>query len=326
MKYYTNIALQGNNILFRGVNNGRRVRMKIQYSPTFFIPSNKKSEFKTLFGEPLEALKFSTIREARDFVKQYEGVSNFKVYGQEKYEYAFIADEYTGQIDWDIKELRIAILDIETGSENGFPDPYKALEPITAITLRFLNGETLVFGCSEYTIKGNEKYFHCNDEYDLCKKFLAHWSVDYPDVYTGWNTEFFDIPYIVNRFRKILGEDATKKLSPWENIWERNVKGKHGRELITYTLSGIAGLDYIQLYKWYAPNGKSQESYKLDHIASSELGENKISFDEHDNLFSLLSSKSRNIKVNPDKANEKLEEFEKWCKLRDMLKTELSKR
>lgn len=261
--------------------------MKVQYSPTFFLPTKKQTDYKTLFGDSLEPMKFDTIRDARDFIKRYDGVANFKVYGQETFQYAFIADEYKGQIDWDIKDIKVAIIDIEVGSENGFPEPQKAQEPITAITMRYLNGETLVFGCGDYTVQGDENYIKCDDEYDLCKKFVSYWTLDYPDVITGWNTEFFDIPYIVNRFNKIIGEDETKKLSPWGNVWEKTVKGKHGRELKTFTISGVSSLDYIELYRWYAPNGKSQESYKLDHIANSELGESKLSYDEYDNLHTL---------------------------------------
>jgi len=73
-KYYTNVAVQGNNILFRGIKNGRRVKMKIQYSPTLFLPSKKTSEWKTLFNENLEPMKFGDIRDARDFVRKYDGV------------------------------------------------------------------------------------------------------------------------------------------------------------------------------------------------------------------------------------------------------------
>ena len=126
MNYYTNISVQGNNILYRGVNNGRRVNKKIEYSPTLFLPTNKNTPWKTLFGESLESKKFETIRDARDFIKRYDGVENFKIYGNDRYEYAFIADNHHGQIDWDIKELSIVFVDIEVGSENGFPDPYKA--------------------------------------------------------------------------------------------------------------------------------------------------------------------------------------------------------
>ena len=286
MKYYTNISIQGSNILYRGVKNGRRVKEKIQYSPVLYMPTKKDSEFKTLFGNNLEARRFDNIRDARDFVKRYEGVEQFEIYGNDRYEYAFIADEHKGIIEWDITQISVAIIDIEVGSENGFPDPYKAQEPITAITLTYLNSGTITFGCGDYKIQGQEKYVKCNDEYDLCKKFLLYWQDNCPDVISGWNIEGFDIPYIVNRFNRILGEDLTRKLSPWNNVWDRTFVFK-GQEKKTYTISGVSVLDYIELYKWYAPGGKSQESYKLDYICSVELDEKKLSYDEYDNLNQL---------------------------------------
>ena len=286
-KYYTNVSVYGPHILYRGVKNGRRVKEKINYSPTLFLPSKKESEYKTLFGENLEPMKFDTIREARDFVKRYEGVENFKVYGNDRYAYAFIAENHVGQIDWDISELSIVVIDIEVGSENGFPDPYRADEEITAINVRQLNGGMTVYGCGDYDNQNdNVWYVKCKDEYDLCKKFMADWQDNYPDVVTGWNIDGFDIPYLVNRFNKIFGEPETRKLSPWGVINTRKYIFK-GREKIAYDLVGISALDYIELYKWYAPNGKTQESYRLDHIANEELETGKISFDEYDTLHQL---------------------------------------
>ena len=284
--YYTNVASVGNNILFRGIKNGRRVKLKIGYSPTLFLPSKKPTQFKSLEGEYLEPMKFENIREARDFVKRYDEVSNFKIYGQTRYEYAFIADENKGMVDWNMDDISVAICDIEVGSENGFPDPYQANEPITAICVTFLKGATTVFGCGDYVIQGDETYIKCSDETELCKKFLAFWQESYPDVLSGWNTKFFDIPYLVNRFRRILGEEETKKLSPWNIIGERKAV-VNNRELIAYDMVGVSSLDYIELYRWYAPGGKSQESYKLDNIANVELGDTKLSYDEFDNLHAL---------------------------------------
>ena len=286
MKYYTNVAVHGNHILFRGVNNGRRVKAKVQYSPTLFLQSNKSSEWRSLFNEPLEPMKFETIRETRDFVKRYEEVSNFKIYGNTRYEYAFIADNHRGIIDWDISHLSVAIIDIEVGSENGFPDPYKAQEPITAIAVHQLNGGTTVYGCGDYIVKGEEVYVHCKDEIDLCERFLTDWSSNAPDVITGWNIKFFDVPYLVNRFTRILGEDSVKKLSPWGVYSERKTVFK-GKEQTVYDIVGVAALDYMELYQWYAPGGKSQESYRLDNIAQVELGEGKIAYDDYDSLHEL---------------------------------------
>jgi DNA polymerase elongation subunit (family B) len=178
------------------------------------------------------------------------------------------------------------LFDIEVGSENGFPDPYEAKEPVTAISLTFLNGATFVWGCGDYQTKGEEKYTKCKDEYHLLKFFLKFWVDNYPDVQSGWNTKFFDIPYLVNRMRKVLGEDETKKLSPWNMISEREAFVMNKR-LKVYDLVGIGDLDYLELYKWYSPNGKSQESYRLDHIANFELGEKKIDYSEYENLHQL---------------------------------------
>jgi DNA polymerase elongation subunit (family B) len=86
--------------------------------------------------------------------------------------------------------------------------------------------------------------------------------------------------------QKILGPDLTKKLSPWGYVVQRE-KIIKGKKQIAYDIFGVSCLDYIELYRWYAPAGKSQESYKLDHIASVELGTNKLDYSEYDNLHQL---------------------------------------
>ena len=285
-KYYTNVACIGNNILYRGVKEGRRVKLKVAYTPTLFLPSKKETTFKTLDGDFLEPMKFESVREARDFLKRYDEVSNFKIFGNSSYQYAFIADEFKGMVDWKMEDLSVAIIDIEVGSENGFPDPYLANEPITAIAIKYINGAMTVFACGDYKVQGDEVYIKCDDEYNLCKKFLRFWEENCPDAISGWNIKFFDIPYIVNRFNKILGEDETKKLSPWGYINSRKTV-MNNRELVAYDFVGVSTLDYIELYRWYAPGGKSQESYSLNNICNVELGESKISYEEFDNLHQL---------------------------------------
>jgi DNA polymerase elongation subunit (family B) len=285
--FYTNVQSFGNNILFRGIVNGKRVKEKIEYSPSLFLPSKKITNFTTLDGDYLDQKIFSSIRDAKDYIKQFEGVSNAsKIYGQTRFEYAFIADQYQGMVDYDQEKVLIAVVDIEVGSDNGFPNPYEANEPITAIAIKYINGPMYVFGCGIYETQGDEIYVKCKDEYSLCRQFMELWTKKCPDILTGWNTKFFDEPYIINRFRKILGEDATKKLSPWNYLGERKTV-INGRQMIAYNIMGVESLDYIELYKWYAPGGKSQENYKLDSIASVELGERKLSFTEYDSLHDL---------------------------------------
>jgi DNA polymerase elongation subunit (family B) len=287
--FYTNVQSIGGKILYRGVRDGKKVRARIDYEPKLYLPATKVTTHKSLDGSPLVEKKFDSIHDARDYVKRFQDVANApKIYGNTRFEYAFIADQHSDMVDWDQDKIDVAIIDIEVGSENGFPDPYLANEPITAIAWKTLGGHMYVWGCGDFVNEHPDKvnYHKCKDEWSMCKSFLTAWATKTPDVLTGWNTKFFDVPYLVNRLRKILGEEETKKLSPWNYISERKTV-INGRAMTAYGFLGVEQLDYIELYKWYAPGGKSQESYRLDNIANVELGEGKISYDEYDSLHDL---------------------------------------
>jgi DNA polymerase elongation subunit (family B) len=285
--FYTNVQSSGNYILYRGVHEGKRIMHRIEYQPTLYVPSKKKeTPFKTLSGDFLDEIKQGSLRDAKEFIQKYEGVDNFLIYGNTRYEYSFIADQHPTDVDWDVSDILIAVIDIEVGSENGFPEPASASEPITAICIKYLNKKTFVFGCGDYKVQGNEEYIKCKDEHDLCKKFMKLWSENYPDIISGWNIKFFDFPYLINRMHKILGENETRKLSPWNYIGQRTTV-LMGRDHSVYDMKGVAMLDYIELYRKYAPGGASQESYKLNNIVSVEVGESKLSYDEYDSLHDL---------------------------------------
>jgi len=284
--FYTNVQSVAGHILYRGVLDGKRVKQKIEYSPSLYIQANKKTEYRSLDGELLQRKLFGTIYEAKDYLDKFKDISNARIFGNTRWEYAYIAEHHPDMVEWDQDKILVAVIDIEVGSENGFPDPYDANEPITAIAITYIGSPPIVLGCGDYVVQGDETYIKCRDEWTLCKKFIEIWSRKCPDVITGWNTKFFDIPYLINRFNKILGEDDTKKLSPWNFIKNRTTN-INGRQLIAYEIVGVASLDYIELYKWYAPGGKSQESYRLDNIAQVELGDGKISYDEYENLHQL---------------------------------------
>jgi len=132
------------------------------------------------------------------------------------------------------------------------------------------------------------RYTKCDNEIDLLLKFLDYWSMPsaYPDVITGWNVKFFDIPYLVNRINRVLGLESVKKFSPWGMVDHRKVN-KRGQEATTYNLAGIQTLDYLDLFQKFGYTYGAQESYKLDHIAKVVLGEKKLSYEEHSSLFSL---------------------------------------
>ena len=177
-------------------------------------------------------------------------------------------------------------IDIETGSENGFPNVNEVREEVISITLKDnITNKFVVLGCEAYSNTREDVYYiHCNDERSLLSKFLDVYKAIDPDVITGWNVRFFDIPYLVRRIDKILGNGVSKKLSHWNFIKEKNVV-MNSRDNITYKILGVSILDYIELYKKYTYS--NQESYRLQHIADVELGEGKLSYEEYGNLHNL---------------------------------------
>lgn len=284
--FYTNVQAYGNHILYRGIEDNRKIKHKLEYRPTLYVSSNKPTEYKTVTGDFVSPVNPGSMRECRDFIKQYDGIDNFLIYGNQRYEYSYIYETSSKEIKWDRSLINVCNIDIEVGSENGFPEPSTASEPITAITYK-MNNKFIVYGCGNFNnTRSDVKYIKCYDEVDLIKRFIDDWSADYPDIITGWNVKFFDVPYLVNRIKNVLGESFSKRLSPWHILTERKVFIM-GRDQISYTPLGIAILDYIELYKKYVPGGTSQESYKLDAICHNDLDERKLSYEEYGNLHTL---------------------------------------
>lgn len=277
--FYTNVFSRGDRVFVRGYRDGRRFAETINYKPYLFIPARRDSrtEFRTLDGKPVEKLEFDSISDARDFLKRYDGVDNMEIYGLTNFPYLYIYDNFRGDIVYDRSKVNIISIDIETDSSDGFPDIEKADKEITAITLS-RKGEMIVFGLKPYKPKSDKIIFvHCRDEYELLEKFLHVWQTGrfLPDVITGWNIEFFDLPYIVNRITNVLGKEQAKKLSPWGILEERKIVFR-GKENVTYSPAGINVLDYLHLYKKFSFG--NEESYKLDNIAEVVLGERKIDY------------------------------------------------
>jgi len=285
-EFYTNVTQRGNYILYRGIDeDGNVFKRREEFRPTMFVSSKEKTKFRTLDGLYVEPIQPGNIKETRDFINQYQDVQGFRIYGNNDFVYQFIGKKYRGEIDYDFSKVKVATIDIECESEYGFPSPQNANEKINAITVDF-DGLIYVFGLGKFSLdessyEGRLLQFQFDTEEELLESFLSVWESESPDVVTGWNVRFFDIPYLVNRITAVIGESNAKKLSPWKFLKERNIK-KMNRENQTYELAGISTLDYYELYQTFTY--VNQESYRLDHIAFVELGEKKLSYDEYDSM------------------------------------------
>jgi DNA polymerase elongation subunit (family B) len=287
MKFYTNVDVLGNNVAVRGVEDGVPFEEKVDFSPTMFIPSLSESKFKTLEGDDVEPIKPGSINETRDFMKRYESVENFKVYGMNDYKLQYISKGYSGDVEFDIDSIRIWNIDIEVDSIDGFPKPEVAKAIINAITVRdSITKKYTVWGLDDFTTDRKDvEYRQFSKETELLKDFLAKWRLTTPNVITGWNVEGFDIPYIVNRFARVFSPKTAKELSPWKRINERKVRAMFGKEQIKYDIAGVSVVDYLALYRKFTYT--TQENYKLDHIAYVELNDHKLSYEEEGSLHNL---------------------------------------
>ena len=291
-KFYSSAIRMGRHILYRGYENGQQVRKRIPYQPKLYVSSDKDSDWKTLDGLPVAECVLDSMSDATDFLKRYSDVANFKVYGNNNYVAQYIAEEFPNKISFDRDLVRVMNIDIEVYSADGFPEPGEAAYPVTSIAIRKNDGNYWVWSCGDYEVTREDVlYIKCDNEMDLLRKFVEHWSHYSPDIITGWNTRFFDIPYIVNRCHKLFGDDTLlKRLSPWGAVRERNVNIQ-GRSNQEYIIEGIEHLDYIEIFKKFTLNTLGQqESYRLDHIAHVVLDERKLSYEEHGNLHSLYEN------------------------------------
>ena len=283
-RFYTNVQMVGDNFLVRGYEDGQHFMTREKFNPTLFVPANKKTKYQTLNGEYVESVQPGSVRDCREFVKRYDGVENFKIYGNTGYIYQYISEMYPEEeLKFDISKIKVTTLDIEVASENGFPDVESAAEEVLLITIQDYSSKKIrTWGQGPFkNQQKNVEYRSFSSEYDLLNDFINWWMIEEntPEVVTGWNIELYDIPYIVRRLDRVLGEKLMKRMSPWGLVTEDEIYIA-GRKHISYDVGGVTQLDYLNLYKKFTY--KAQESYRLDYIAEVELGSKKLDHSEFD--------------------------------------------
>jgi hypothetical protein len=134
--FYTNVERIGNFIYYRGYEGKKQFFKRYRYKPTIYLPSkNEETEYHSLQNLPIEPVQFDSMKEANDFIKRYKYVENFDYYGMDNWIYGFIADEFPGVIKYDENLIRVAYIDMEVASDEGFPKPETAAKEIDAISL-----------------------------------------------------------------------------------------------------------------------------------------------------------------------------------------------
>ena len=215
-----------------------------------------------------------TIKETRNFIDQYDGISGTKVYGMERFLYQYLAEDFEGEVEYDTEKIKLWSLDIETASENGFPKPELAEEEVLLITMKNFNTKKMItFGSRPWErTRDDVEYILCDGEYNLLDTFVAWWESVGPEVITGWNVDLFDITYLCNRIERVCGGKHQRRLSPWGLISSREFEqfGASNLSLISQVLLSWTILTYTR------SSFTNRESYRLDVIAEIELGQKKL--------------------------------------------------
>lgn len=295
-KFYTSVERFINDILVRGYENGRPFQRKVKFKPTLYVRARDNATHKSLIGDvPLGATRFNSMIEARDFITQYKDVHGFDICGTMNYVTQFIQEEYPDEINFDMSKINICSFDIEVDISNGYADINVADKEITSIAYKSSKSSTYhLLGRKDFdktkTITGIDpddiSFMKFDTEVALLERFIQIWQMEYPEVVTGWNVEYFDIQYIVTRIIRLMGEEKAKKLSPWGRISPHSIN-KFGKEQKSYIISGLTIIDYMDAFKKFGYKYGPQESYKLDHIAHVVLGEKKLDYSEYGNLNAL---------------------------------------
>lgn len=187
----------------------------------------------------------------------------------------------------DAPKLNLAFFDIETGfdTQRGFAPVDDPFNPVTAISVYLSHVDRLVcLVLCPPTLTADEAQTICDefpdtflfdDERELLRSFCG--LIEDADVLSGWNSTYFDIPYIVNRMKRIIDKDSTRDLCLWRMEPRQRIVPKFGRDHETYDLVGRVHLDYLELYQKHNP--QQQQSYRLDFIGEIEVGDNKVPYD-----------------------------------------------
>jgi DNA polymerase elongation subunit (family B) len=258
-------------------------RVYKEYPATYiFYYDDPRGKFRTVYGTPVS--RFSS-RSQKEFQKELRINSNKRLWESDiNPVFRCLEENYLGATS---PQLHTAFFDIEVDFDpvRGFSRPEDPFNPITAISVyldwmdkmvtlvvppKSYSWETAQEICNQY-----DNCFLFEREEDLLNTFLD--IIDDADILSGWNSEGFDIPYMVMRITKVLSKDDTRRFCLWGQLPKQRTFERFGAENLTFDLIGRVHMDYMQLYRKYTY--EERHSYSLDAIGEYELDERKTQYE-----------------------------------------------
>ena len=261
--------------------DGKRQYKEYPTNYVFYYPDHK-GKYRSIYGDPVN--RFST-RKRQEFEKE-KRIHSGKTLFESDVPVVFrcLSENY---LKADPPKLHTCFFDIEVDfdPEKGFSPTSDPFNPVTAISLYLDWQDTLVTLCIAPKHMSPETAQEICSEFENCMLFTNEKDmfdvffqlIEDADVMTGWNSEGYDIPYMVNRVTRVMSKDDTRKFCLMGQLPKAREYERFGKSETTYDLVGRIHMDYLQLYKKY--NYESRHSYKLDAIGEMEVGENKTQYE-----------------------------------------------
>lgn len=261
--------------------NGQRVFVTYPAKYIFYY-EDPKGKHKTIFGTP--CTRFVS-KNHKEFNKEKRVYSHKQLFESDLKPINRCLEEY--YLGKEPPELQVAFFDIEVDfdPERGFSSTDAAFSPVTSISIYLTWLEQMItLALPPPTINKEQaeilanKFDNCiifDSEVDLLNTFLD--LINDVDVLSGWNSEGYDIPYLVNRISQVLSKNDTRRLCLWQETPKPREYEKFGDVRNTYDLIGRVHLDYLELYRKYTY--EERQSYTLDSISEFELGEHKTPYE-----------------------------------------------
>jgi DNA polymerase elongation subunit (family B) len=238
---------------------------KFPFKPYGYLPDSA-GQYKSLDGTILRRVDGNH----KDNPKAYESDLNEEV--------RTLIDLYY-ESDLASRGHRILFFDIETAKdENGYSTIQDTRTAITSIAYYDKTGnerKVLLLDerkrIKETQIQGDGYTIEIfRSEADLLTRFINAFAAIAPTIISGWNTDGYDIPYVLGRSKKVLGAQSVKRLSS-AGIVEFNPKTER------WKIFGVSSLDYLKLYKNFTYT--ELPNYRLDTVAKKELDRGKVEYD-----------------------------------------------
>ena len=261
--------------------NGKREYREYPAKYTFYYP-DARGKYTSIFGDKLERVVCNSGKKFAGEKKMHGHKGLFE--SDVNPVFRCLADNY---MEAEAPNLQIGFFDIEVdfNKDLGFADPEDPFNAVTAIALHLnwlnrticltIKPDTLTKAAAQEIVDKFEDTMLFDTEAELLETFLA--LIDDCDILTGWNSEGFDIPYMVNRVARVLSKSHTRQFCLWDKFPKPKSIVKFGKESQTFELMGRVHLDMLELYRKYTYH--EMHSYALDAIGEYELGERKVDYE-----------------------------------------------